>query len=70
MGKQIPPDKEGSFTNKIHVLLVEHGWYFNGGWRETSDHDRGYRVGISEAMVVDELIRRDWSAYEFDTRSN
>lgn len=54
-----PADYPGSFTAKLSDLLREFGWYCNDGWRENSDYDRGYRIGLSEGQVVDELIRRD-----------
>lgn len=59
--EHIPPDREGSFTKRVHELLREFGWYHNDGFRESSDSDRGYRPGLSEGQAVDEMVRRDWS---------
>lgn len=60
---QIPTDRKDTFTYKLRILLAEQGWYFNSGWREHSDRDRGHRRGLSEGDVVDELIRRDWKEH-------
>jgi hypothetical protein len=59
-GNMHPADKKNSFTAELYSLLESQGWYKNNGWREHSDRDRGYRTGLSEGQVVDELLRRDW----------
>lgn len=43
-----------TFSSRVHELLREFGWYSSyGGYRESSDHDRGTRPALSEGQVVD-----------------
>ncbi len=52
-------ERRETFTDEIHRLLRKYGWYYNAGFREKADPDRGIRASLSAGQVVDELMRRD-----------